>query len=419
MKNFPLERLPDAKRTVCRLAICLVPAIVVVMILPWDRYSGYDPVQFAELLRFDRTVLSGFMVAIVASSLAVFATWQMMSRSLWNDDGGAGWLSLHGWEGEVEKLPQRGLLPIAEILGLVMVTGICSLLDLSAMIFLPLCWSLARLFSCWRQAALLRPYLFGAVYVLHGGAILWSKSVLIGVFVELAAITLTESLLLLTLRRTSADLMSRDIRIVNKQTPFGRSRSSSNDHTRAINRLALRLYPFAQLNPHVIAGKPSWGISSWTAAVTAWVTFCITSRIADLGSFTNNAGVEFSCHGIVDLGTMAGIQIFGILRTLGQFEPFVWAPRFDATSRIFSLRLSSWDRFFLPTLLMGIIWSLAAVFRLSLTPAAFFVLVCIQMMILLRFGVTPEEWQMTSDSRLSSTFLSDGSEDRRTSGSSH
>ncbi len=415
MNYFQVERLPDALRTLRRLAICFIPAFVVVLMMQRDGLSNYDPVHSGEVLRFQHAFNAGMSLAICAFAVGLFSASQADARSLLCDEGGSGWLSIHGWDRDTGKLPQRGLLPISELLGMLVVTGLCSTMTGASIVFLPMCWSLIRLATCWKTSAGEQAPAFGTVWLLHATAILWSETLWLAIPFEFAAIVLTECLVILALRRKAEELVMNDVTLVSKQPTPVSSRPSPSQQQAAMHRVARRLYPFSQLNPVVDAKRPSWMMSLWIATVIAWMMFCITARTVEFGEWKTKDGRDFTIHGVIGAAGMFSVLAIGMLRLLTQFEPFVWTPRIGPIARIRMLRpiIWSWDRVLFPVVLAMAIVCLSVILIMSATPAALTILVFVEVLLLWRCGVTPEEWQMTSDSRLSSAFLSSGQANHR------
>lgn len=416
MNYFQVERFPDAMRTLWRFAVCLVPAFFIAFLMRHDRFSDHDPVQYREMIRFQQAFVAGVGLSMFCLITALFAVWQCAARSLLEDEGGLGWLSIHGWNGEVAKLPHRGLLPISELLGILTVTFICGIMAPAGLALLPMSWSVVRLVLCWKLSSQDRPLTLGVVWLLHATAILWCGTIWLAMPVELLAIMLTESLMVYTLRSKAEELLMSNVTFATKPAMFASSKNPSPGQLDAARKIAgQRLYPFSQLSAVVQGTRPSWMMSNWSAIVIAWVMFCVTTRASDFGEWTNEAGREFSMHGVLGLTGMFSIMIIGIIRMCTQFETHVWSPRISQIARMRLLRpiIWSWDRVLLPLVLAAVLCVMTLMFVMSATPAAFAVLVFVEVIIILRCGVSPEEWQMTSDARLTSTFLSSGSADNR------
>ncbi len=93
---------------------------------------------------------------------------------------------------------------------------------------------------------------------------------------------------------------------------------------------------------------------------------------------------------------------------LALYEPFVWTPRLGLFARLRTLRpvVWSWDRLLLPqAIILTMFASVGAVYQLTVPPVVSAIVVFAEILVLHRCGVTPEEWQMTSDARLIHTSL--------------
>lgn|GEM_PF-3683279 len=408
MNSFQLERFPDAMRTLSRLSICFVPVLVFVIILRWDLNFGYDPDHFQELIRFQNRLTAAIAVMVLSIAVVVFAQWQFEARSLITDEGGLGWLAIHGWEGELDKLPQRGLVPISELLGILVVAGLVGRMMPIAIVALPMIWSIVRLVNCRKWTAGERPYVFGAICILHASAIRWLETRWLAIAIELVAIVLTEFLMRHALRRVAHTTMTGNLTLATKRSRLVPANSLETQRRVSAYDAPVRLYPFWELRPVIDSESPSLPRSIWTATVVAWVMFCITSRAAELGSFQNRVGEEHSLTELLGTFGVLAVTVIGLLRTLMRFDPFVWNPRLDplARCRLFSPIVWSWDWAFVPVLLDVAQASLAATFRTSMSPIAFAAVVFAQVVIMHRDWWTPEDWQMTSDARLAKRTIS-------------
>ncbi|HEY0983625.1 hypothetical protein, partial [Schlesneria sp.] len=213
MKVFPIERLPDAGRTLMRLLVSLVlfnlfPLIVLWGVLVRDARRYGDSLSYWEILSSIGGVISVAILVGNSAAILMFAWLQLRSRSVLADDGGAAWMSIHGWEGEVEKLPQRGLTPVSEAIGVTVVTAMCALVAPLAVMLVPMCWSVGRtLFNCSELSAQC-PGLFGVYWLLHATALLCFDNLWAGALLVIAGVLVSEGLMHVSLKR-KAELMLR------------------------------------------------------------------------------------------------------------------------------------------------------------------------------------------------------------------
>ena len=412
MNYFQVERFPDAMRTTRRLAICFVAAMICVVALRKREFAGYDPVLFQQLLKFEHAFNSGVALAIASIAVAVFTAIQAESRNPFADEGELGWLSIHGWEGSFDKLPQRGLLPISELIGMLLFTFAMGQITPAAFLFLPMTWSAIRLSYCWPSSN--RDHAIRVVWLLHATVILWSRTLWAAVLIELFAIVLTEWVMADALSRKAKDLINHNVTLLAKYSTSA-SKPQSLTRRRALKNLVGKsLYPFAQLSAEVEVSSPSWTNSIWTATIFAWWMFCLATRVSDLDTWMNPDERRFASHLLIGIGSTFVIAYVGLMRMM-TYGPFTWTPRLGLIARIQLLRpiVWSWDRILFPHLLTFTLVYLSSLFREYMTPLAFAVFVFIELLILLRVGPTTTDWQMTSDARLTSSFLPTGGPDDR------
>jgi hypothetical protein len=402
MNYFQVERFPDAMRTLRRLGICISPALIAIPWLKRNRFPGYDPVQFQPLIEFDRTLYAGLLLFIFSVAIAAFSLWQVAARNILLDERGLDWLLIHGWEGDVQQLPQRALLPISELVGLLFVFTVGECSTSGAVIFLPMCWSLGRMANFWKTSALESPYRFGTMWILHAAAVQHSETRWLSVPIEFAAIVLTEWQIISSLHRKAGELLDRNIKFEAKPLDATASYHPASRRRARLNRIVSRLYPFSYLGA-VDSQRPSWKMAIWTAFVVACVTFCLITRVAEFGQFTNKNGDTIYLSYVVGTTGLSAIVVIQSLRLLVQLGNLGFSPRLNLIARIKLLRPILWatDRIVAPLVLNIAIIALAASLQSMMTPFVVTFFAFIEMLILLRCGVTLEEWQMTADLKLS------------------
>ena len=406
MSYFQIERLPDARRTLLRLIVSVAPSALFVVFRLANPNAGFDPLHSAEMVQFEESMTRFGSLAAACVSVSIFTLWQGLARNILSDDGGAAWISLHGWEGEVDKLPQRGLLPFSELFGLIGVTLLFAQVATVSLLLLPMCWSVVRSAHYWEINSQERPFAFGTCWLLHATAIWLSATWWLALPLELTAILLGEMMSLSALRRTADDMLTSDLKIYTKKFIFKASRSPIQQGTS--NYFRNRLFPFAQLEVVLGSKKPSWLLSIWTAAVVAWSMFCLTSALAQFGNWIDRQGTVIPIYVLIGNAGMFVLIAIGVLKTIGRFEPYLWWSRLGLLARIRSLRplVWLWDRILVPHAITITAFVISLQFGASITPVAFGVLSFLFVLILQQAGVTPDEWQMTSDARLTSALIS-------------
>lgn len=411
MKVFPIERLPDAGRTLMRLLVSLVlfnlfPLIVLWGVLVRDARRYGDSLSYWEILSSIGGVISVAILVGNSAAILMFAWLQLRSRSVLADDGGAAWMSIHGWEGEVEKLPQRGLTPVSEAIGVTVVTAMCALVAPLAVMLVPMCWSVGRtLFNCSELSAQC-PGLFGVYWLLHATALLCFDNLWAGALLVIAGVLVSEGLMHVSLKRKAELMLRTDLTSFSRRVgasltdSFQSETSSPKDRTRS----CFYISKLGQL-PH--DNEFTWKGASWCAIVVGWSTYCFTTLLVPFERVSSTYEESIPPSQFAGGMVLLFIAVAGLMQTIEIYDLRVWRPRLSLLTRLQLFRPVVWsyDRAFVPLVVVGGIGIVNLAFVKNETPAVFGVLSFVAVLILLRGRVNPEEWQMTSDSRLDPSFL--------------
>lgn len=408
MNLFQIERRPDAQRTILRVIVCFVPILSFIYFTigtrsrEWTLANSQD---FSQLIEFEQAVVGAVALAGTCLGVLLFTSWQTYARNPLFDEAGLAWLSLHGWEGETSKLPQRGLLPVSELIGIMIVSLLGAQLASSALVMIPLCWSVARSSPYWPWINQTRPWAWGTLLILHATAIWASANWWISLPIEVAAIVLAETLSIDALRRSAAALWTRDVTMSRKASKSHHDQSPRG--SQAPTPLPVRLFPFSQLGVIPNFERPTWTRSTWIAVVVAWALFCLTDATVRFDKITNPQGTEFSVPFIIGMFGLGAIAIIDFLQTLRRFAPYAWQSRIGLYERLRTRRpiIWSWDRVLVPHLITVTLLSIAATYGASIPPVGFAALAFAFVLILQQGGPTAEHWQMTADAKLNISFL--------------
>ncbi len=413
-----LERDPDALRTVFRMLICFTPAAIfaIAKFADWHgKFSHYDPVHFHELLNFNHQLLAGFLLATSSIAMGMFATWQTAARNPLLDPGCMGWLAIHGWNGDLRQLPQRGLLPLTEVIGVLVISLICARFAATSIIVLPMIWSLIRLLAGNEHHCRHHPWAYGCIWLLQASAFLMAGSLWIAVPLVLTAILLTEALNSSAVRQKTLGLINDDVTLEPKSAPFSPSSGKLQQQRNRQKRIGRNLYPFQQLSPDITDSRVPWHLAIWSAAVLSWVIWCFTTRIELLCGSTDYYPDDVSPAKVINMVllvmSVGCVFATGLIMRIIQYAPFVWLPRCNLWTRIRLLKpiIWSWDRVWIVLMPAALLTALPFTRDPSvISPTQISLLVFALVMLLLRSGPARDSWQMTADARLSTTFISQG-----------
>lgn len=368
------QGLPEHVRTVLRAS----PAIAV-FLFSWVCASRTAP-------------LTSLMIA--TGSAAWIATFQILNRSPLLNRQIASWLRQMNWDGQVRSLPFGSLVPLSEWLILI---GMCSLTALHSASGWPLIlcgWGLARL-------VLLAPMAFRCEKRLWLTAF-WALMLAILLFPQLwavPAIAVSLSFGLWTERRCLEHLArsSEDFPGFSLWSP---PRVLSTSET-------IRLHPFSALRPELVDQKLSWKTISVIAATSLWSTasLCLfVSKCIDMTVPRSSIAWQMD-HLLILCAVYLGLGVTILCHTMAIYRPMVvWNTRRGPISRLMQFRPIVWsyDRVVLPLVI-----SLIAMTALALLPSLHWLIRILSaelvvVLLMLRYRPNIDEWQMTSDARLTS-----------------
>lgn len=412
--QLTMERGPDALRTIFRLLICFMPAAIftTAKFADWHgKFSHYNPVHYRELLDFNHQLLAGALLTAFSIAMGMFTTWQAAARNPLLDPGCMGWMAIHGWNGDLRQLPQRGLLSITEVIGVLAISLACAGFAATSIIVLPMIWSLIRLLAGNEHHCRHHPWVYGCIWLLHASAFLMAGSLWIGVPLLLTAILLTEALNSSAVRQKTLDLINHDVTLETKSSPFSPGSGKLQQQRERQKRISRNLYPFQQLSPDITDSRLPWNLAIWSAVVLSWVIWCLTTRIEFLWPPADFSPDQSPLNMMINATAVGCVFATGLIIRIIQYTPFVWLPRCNLWTRIRLLKpiIWSWDRVWIVLLPAALLTAIPFSRDPSVvSPTQISLLVFALAVLLLRSGPARDSWQMTADARLSTTFISQG-----------
>ena len=401
MKHVTVERLPDAKRIVVRLCTCFVPAFVFSFWLIQRHSRSIHRGAVPELIEFQRNFNALGILAVYSTATLIFVAINMSRRHLMGDSGAVSWLAIHGWQGDYDQAPQRGLLPFTELFGILAVSTAVETMAPRSLIFIPMVWSMARAYFAMQQFFLDRPYTLCAIVVLYASVPLSVHSVWIAAVLLLMATVLSEVTAASLIRSHVESLVNRDISFAapprtNRLRTVASGRQNSNE-----NQKDVRWSPSWALRPDVEDHRLSRPVALTAAATVGWTVHCVLSLVEN-GLRRLSAHEPWMTSGIA-MVLLLPLVILGFIRRVEWYSADRWGSRCGLRARVHLLRpiVWSWDRFWVMSLSPAMLPA-ACLFQLTLQlPSLMAGLIgFLAALLLMRLGPSPVEWQLTSDARL-------------------
>ena len=398
-----VERFSDAAWTMLRFCLTVVPAMICGLLLAntFPNPGELGATESTEFVRSILLVLELLVIGPTAAGITIFVLLQCGARSPLHQPAMQTWLAVHGWDGSAIRSPYRTSVPVTEWICLVGTTAFCVYLAPTYFVMIPMTWAMMRLGSLYARMGKLSTTMYGTLAVLVGIALLFLNLWWISLPSVLLIMAIALKLEAVAMRQLADELMMTDL-------AFDVVKHSSRN-TRRMAYSQQHIFPFHQLRPDVVDGRSEWRHALLISSILTWLTFCLFVRIGETlgadGPMSHANGTrrpEDAAFGaIVFMGVVAGASrilpgIFGC-----------WLPRLGPISRIITARpiVPSYDCVLKPMLMACGLSLFINFLPGEFWFAKFLSAEFLMLLIVLRSGPSDDEFQMTADARLSSSFM--------------